>query len=306
MRDYWMTQSLLQVMGWGYVAVVLIALLIAAWAPRRNPHKALWVLIVLGVGSILPIKSYQQYEEQNQMAEARKQQYAKAKALFDARCKGSGERIYQTVNGVEGFLWQKWRPEDINYGDQFRLSDPYGRDCGGEACIKNMLRVTTGENLNPEDAKERANGYGFIESIDPADGMKYRYAGVITSVHKRSAEQIEQYRKNTGSEPALDVYGFAIKKDPVKEFSARYGVTWVDISTPEDREYWVAGGVIRITDLQTQKIIAERFGYLMDPGQGSTSGQRSPWAWARSSVSTCPSVDGHNFKFIRAVLNPKH
>ncbi|MFD1841405.1 hypothetical protein [Paracidovorax cattleyae] len=304
MRDYWLTQSLLQAVGWGYVLAVVIALLLAGWAPRRNKVKVLAVLVVLVVASILPIKGYRQYRDQQQIAQERKERYQKAKALFDERCKGGGEKIYETVENVNGFLWQRWRPSEINYGDQFALTDPYGRNCGGEECIKPMLRVISGEELNLEDASRHADGYRFVETINPVSGEKYKYTAVVKSIHKRTPEQMEDYRKNIGKEPVSDVYGFSLEKELVKSFSARYGVTWDDISTPEDRAYWIAGGAIRITDLQTRKVIAERIGYLMDPGQGNTAGDRGPWPWARSSEYVCPSVDKHNINFIRSVLKP--
>lgn len=302
MRDYWLTQSLLQAVGWGYFLAVVIALLLAGWAPRRGKAKVLAVLGVLLVAAILPIKGYRQYQEQQQITQERKERYQKAKALFDERCNGAGEKIYKTVENVDGFLWRRWRPSEINYGDQFKLTDPYGRECGGEECIKPMLRVVSGVELNVEDARRHANGYRFVETINPISGDGYKYIGVVKSIGKRTPEQMEQYRKNTGKEPTADLYGFSLEKELVKSFSARYEVTWDDISTPEDRAYWIAGGVIRITDLQTKKVIAERTGYLMDPGQGSTAGQRSPWSWARSSGYVCPSVDEHNINFIRSVL----
>lgn len=230
--------------------------------------------------------------------------YQKAKALFDERCKGAGEKIYERVENVDGFVWKRWRPSEINYGDQFKLTDPYGGDCGGEECIKPMLRVVSGAALNPDDAKRHADGYGFVETINPINGDRYKYIGVVKSVHRRTRQEMEQFRNNTGGEPVADVYGFALERKRVQSFGSRYEVTWDDISTPDDRAHWIAGGVIRITDLQDKKIIAERTGYLMDPGQGSTAGQRSPWPWARSSGYVCPSVDKHNINFIRSVLVP--
>lgn len=234
MRDYWLTHSLLQAVGWGYLLVVVIALLLAGWAPRRNKVKVLAVLAVLVIASILPIKGYRQSMAQQQIKKERKECYQKAKALFDERCKGAGEKIYETVENVDGFLWQRWRPSEINYGDQFGLTDPYGIDCGGEECFKPMLRVVSGAKLNLEDASRHADGYRFVETINPISGNGYKYTAVVKSIHKRTPEQMEQYRKNTGKEPVSDVYGVSLEKKLVKIFSARYGVTWDDISTPED------------------------------------------------------------------------
>ena len=294
--------DILRGLGWLYIGLIVVLVGVALWFPERWWQKVISVIVVL---LIFIGPAYLRNREKQQLVDERKAHYEKAKALFEARCKTAGEKIFRTVENVEGFVWEKWRPLEINYGSQFKLTDPYGRDCGGEECIKPMLRVTSGAELNAEDFKRHAGGYSFVETIDPADNIMYRYTGVVTSVKKRTVEQMAEYRKNTGREPTVDVYGFALNRETVEAFVARYRVTWDDVSTPEDRNYWIAGGAIRIVDIQTGEVIAERTGYLMDPGQGSTNGQRSPWTWARSSTKACPSVDGHNLKFIQSVLEPK-
>jgi len=54
----------------------------------------------------------------------------KAEAMFAERCKNAGEKIYRTVDDVEGIFLMKLRPSEINYGEQFKMDDPYGRDLG--------------------------------------------------------------------------------------------------------------------------------------------------------------------------------
>lgn len=283
MRDYWMTQSLLQVMGWGYVAVVLIALLIAAWAPRRNPHKVVWVLIVLGVGSILPIKSYQQYEEQKQMGEARKQQYAKAKALFDERCKTAGEKIYKTIDNVDGIkiIRDKYVGSDVPM--QFRLNNPYGGACDGDSCIAMYLIDTSMVPVN-----------GDVRSGRYEQNKKRIYQFV--EVGEGESSELRRYTKLNSSSP--------LEVQSVLQGKARYGVILSDVSTPEDRSLWIAGGSIKVIDLMTREVLAERTGYLLDPGQGSTDGQRSPWDWARVHGNACPSIAQHNQVFVEKVIRP--
>jgi hypothetical protein len=90
-------------------------------------------------------------------------------------------------------------------------------------------------------------------------------------------------------------------------------VTYDDISTREDREYWIAGGALKVIDLETNEVIAERIGYMMDRGQGDISGGRSPWPLAASHA--CPSFPvapgGQPFKayqsrdFVEKVLHIK-
>ncbi|GKT02455.1 hypothetical protein AVKW3434_23720 [Acidovorax sp. SUPP3434] len=301
MRDYWMTQSLLQVMGWGYVAVVLLALLIAAWAPRRNPHKALWVLIVLAVGSILPIKSYRQYQGQKQIGEARKQQYTKAKALFDERCKTAAEKINRTFENVEGVVWMKWRSDGLNK-DQYALDDPYGKDCSGEGCIYQLL--LGGYGSEGKLLTDFPRGYKFVETTDPRDGARYRYTGVFKRASDVTNEYFSAHVKSTGHGADSDGRFFALERKTVTDFAAKFGIAWEDISTREDRDYWIAGGLLRIINVSSHEVIAERRGYLMDTGQGSTDGFRDPWGWAKTYAPQCPSRQENAWSFVNKVLHP--
>jgi hypothetical protein len=43
---------------------------------------------------------------------------------------------------------------------------------------------------------------------------------------------------------------------------------------------------LKVIDLQTNEVMAERIGYMMDRGQGNKSGGRSPWLLAASNA--CP------------------
>jgi hypothetical protein len=101
-----------------------------------------------------------------------------------------------------------------------------------------------------------------------------------------TSDAIEKYRREKGTEVPDDIYWFGLQRTPIEKFSARYGITWEDISAREDREQWIAGGSIKVINLQNNELIAERVGYMMDRGLGSTAGFRSPWAYARDMA--CP------------------
>jgi hypothetical protein len=101
------------------------------------------------------------------------------------------------------------------------------------------------------------------------------------------------------------------RKDTIVEIVtpvSRYGVEWEDISKPEDRQRWVAGSRFRILDLDRNVVMAERIGYLIEPGFGSRAGARSPWAASRRPRgTTCPQIDGtyDDRLFALKVLRPK-
>lgn len=291
--------DILRAIGWLYLCLIAVLVGVALWFPQRWWQKAIGVLVVL---LVFMGPAYLRNRERSQQVDVQKARYAAAKTLFDERCKTAGEKIYRTVDGIEGFVWERWRPTEINFDHQFELTDPYGRDCGGEECIKQMLRVTSGQQLNPEEARLYANGYGFIETIDPQDHIAYRYSGTIRLHDSWTPEKIAAHKAATGADVPSFSYRFALKRQPITTFTARYSVTWDDVSTPEDRNYWIAGGLIRITDRQTKEIIAERIGYLMDSGQGDKGGQRSPWTWAQGYTVGCPSTKEHNLTFIQKIL----
>ncbi len=231
--------------------------------------------------------------------DATKSKLDAATANFEARCKGAGEKITRTVENVDGVVWMKWRDKyDVNDDyDQFKLSDPYGRDCRQRECIQQLLRLTSGLENDPQKKTPYYNGYRYVESIDPADGQRFRFTLSLPP-----------------KDPKLKSLPDAVmKEEPIAKPTARYGITWDDTSTREDREHWIAGSSIKVIDLQTNEVIGERVGYMMDRGQGSTAGFRTPWLAAPDTA--CPEFkrapSGHafmghrNHQFIFSVLKPK-
>lgn len=202
---------------------------------------------------------------------------AKAEAMFRERCKTAGERIYRTVENVEGIFLMKVRPSELNYEDQFAMTDPYGDDLGGEGYIKSFLRgeYQTTHSGSPHLGSPPRLGYGYVELVDSKDGKRYRYTGRIDEPWTYDNSYSKTYKR------------FVLDKVVAREGGARYAVTYEDISTYEDRKYWIAGSSLKVIDLQNNEVIAERIGYMMDRGQGDKSGGRSPWLIAANNA--CPS-----------------
>ena len=280
-----------------YWVLALGALFYALKSPRTLRNKVLATLAVVFVFGYLPGSSIvRSYVARNSLAEAM--------AHFEMRCKTAGEKVTRTVENVDGVVWMKWRDAAPNFDDQFKLDDPFGKDCGGEDCIAQLLRVTSGADLNPEEAQRHRTGYRFVETTNPVDGNRVRYTAAIGIVHRRTPDQIEQYKKNQGLDPGPNVYGFLLERQPIAAYTAGFGVTWDDVSTTEDRKRWIAGGSVKVIDLSNNELVAERIGFLFDRGLGSTGGARSPWSWARAYGPACPPIVRLNAAFLTSVLQP--
>jgi hypothetical protein len=116
-------------------------------------------------------------------------------------------------------------------------------------------------------------GYRYIEALDPKDGKRYRYTGSMKVVGTKDATAPNiQLRLKRDPNYDLNNYEFRLDRVPAPGSAPRYGVTYDDISTREEREYWIAGSSLKVIDLQTNEVMAERIGYMMDRGQGDTGG----------------------------------
>lgn len=214
--------------------------------------------------------------------ESPRERLAKAEAMFQERCKTAGEKIYRTAENVEGVFLMKIRPPEINFGNQFAMTDPYGNDSGGDSYIKTFLTGYHSKSDRPVRGAPPRLGYQFVEAIDPADGNRYRYTGT-----KRDVTHVSSILMGGDGKTTFVTKDFVLDKTPASDAPPRYGVTYVDISTREEREYWIAGSWLKVIDLRTNEVIAERIGYMMDRGQGNTSGGRSPWLLAANDA--CPT-----------------
>jgi hypothetical protein len=237
---------------------------------------------------------------------------AKAEALFKERCQTAGEKIHRTADKVDGIFLMKLRLTS-NYGKQYEMDDPYGHDSTGDEYFNSFLvgRNQKGSLSRREDAVQQ--GFRYIEALDPQDGKRYRYTGGMKIVGKKdtSAYNVQiELKRNPNYD--LNIYAFVLEKTPATGPQPRYGVTYDDISTREDRDYWIAGSSLKVIDLKTSEVMAERIGYMMDRGQGNTAGARAPWSLAARNA--CPEfpIDGsrqsyqvgQTRNFVEKVLKP--
>ncbi|MBL0209277.1 MAG: hypothetical protein IPP84_15480 [Propionivibrio sp.] len=82
------------------------------------------------LGVLLTLSTLPALAQKPLTAEDAKARLAKAEAMFQGRCKKSGEFIHKTAENVDGILLLKIRGQ-TSRGDQYKMDDPYGQDFGG-------------------------------------------------------------------------------------------------------------------------------------------------------------------------------
>lgn len=287
MRDYWFTQDLLRAAGIGFILLSLAGIGLALWLPKKWWGKLLAVVAV-GVLIAIPVRKAgkeMSAEAQEQQAREKdyKERYAKAKALFDERCKTAGEKVYRTVDNVEGVMLLKVRLHDDGGSHPMMAGAAAAHESYGDYYIRSFLlferddAMFPGRTLVEDTSPSSRPGYRFVEVTDPKDGKRYRYT--------LTADMRVQREETNGQAP-------------------RYAVTFDDIINPDERKYWIAGSIVKVIDLQTQETMGEFMRYVMDVGQGSQAGQRLPWNFAHG-CNMATSYGSHSPRFFAdQVLKP--
>lgn len=253
--------SVLRGIGLLYWVLAIGAVVLAIRYGKGARGKIIWATVAIAVFAYLPGKAM---IEQHQRDTYAKEAWAYFKKLCDEK---SGEKIYKTYTGVKSVLVVKPLPPatEKDLYDRFWYGDPYSNATPWSERGDTAARRLTGDSRRSDGVVQR--GLDFVE-IKNESGSGYTRINRAVSNDKNSVrEQIEQ---------------------PV----SKLGVAWEDISKPEDRKYWVAGSRMRVVDLTDNSIVAERIGYFIEAGFGSTAGQRRPWLTSRGPNTTCPSVAG--------------
>lgn len=197
-------------------------------------------------------------------------------AMWQERCKKAGEFIHRTVEGVEGIYLINIRTAyNVNHGDgpgdQFKLSDPYGKDSSEDNYILNFIQgyyYRTPETTPKIAGAPPRIGYRYVEAVDYKDGKLTRYTSRVEEPWQTDKSYLKGYTR------------FVLDRTPIAQRTARYGVKFEDISTREEREHWIAGSSLKVIDLETQEVIAERVGYMVDWAQGESG-------WVPVTVVVC-------------------
>ena len=171
------------------------------------------------------------------MKEAAEKRYNEARAVFDEQCKKAGEKIYRTVDNVDGVILLKVWEENDTEDYWGKLNDPmweYAADIGssGKSYIGKFVH------------KYYKNTIGDI-----IEEMGYKYVDVPNG---------EQFTHYTGKYNGDNWWRDTSNEEIISKSSARYAVTFETDVNPELRKYWVAGVTFKIIDLQNNELLAEK------------------------------------------------
>jgi hypothetical protein len=267
--------DLVRGIGWILWGLIALGLWWALSKPETVAGKVICTAVVLAVPvAILGPTAYRNYEY--------RKRYEVANAHFDERCKTAGEKIYRTVEGVEGI--QLW---GMREGEQHRNAwNPDWQAAGmpnaptDEGYVSNFLSYEN--NLNPGNER----GTLGSKAINPI-ARGFRFVDV-----KKPDGGYVRYRVNTNRPDTSAPY---LTTEAVSTSDARYAVDYKDISTPEGRAEWVAGGQVRVIDTQTGELMAEMIAFGFERGFGSKAGARQPWRFAKH----CKASVGERYQSVR-------
>lgn len=193
--------------------------------------------------------------------------------------KYGGDKIYRTVDNVEGVFQMKARNPDPDkqWADQYGMVEPWALAFGD----RDDSAVKLGTH---------GRGYWFVEQqpvFGQGDAPPFRRRVLVdTGLKVRDKYPYGDH---------LDDPLLTAKQISVKNLLSRYGYTTEDLTTPELRKRWIGGGKLTIIDLQTKEVLAEWTDYYR------ATGPQVKMAWASGvSCRRGESIPG----FIRSVLRP--
>lgn len=262
-------RDLFKAIGYVYVAIVFIGLGLALWLPKRLWEKLVLAVAVLSLASIIPLQQKQVEQKQQVQVDEFKQRYDKAKAVFDEKCKGAGEKIYKTVDNLEGVLLLNIRQaaehKHPNWPD---AGHPY--EYGGDSYVESFLSFEYETQYLDPKKKMPAGMRGQLYFYKADRGSLMMNGFEFVDVKQADGKVLRYQREGAGENSRL------INKQVLAK-PARYAVAIENSLDPEERKHWVAGTKVIVKDTKTGEILAERQAYAFEPGLGSTVGFRTPW-----------------------------
>lgn len=240
-----------------------------AGAHRSRPRFASWIgcglllsALAAGCAPTMPEPG-----EWNSFAEKKAQ--ARFKELCDTQ---AGEHIYKTVDNVEGYLWVSAWPD-------------------------------IGDLWSPEHIRQLNDQYGLINPFDYCDTCLIGFAGLLGSPNQGYSyvefKHVDGRIDVRTGPPSLK--SRLPRPHAVDQSRSRYVVSFEPIGSVADRVLWIGGGHLKIHDVKTGELLAERLGFVRgNPGLQRLSATTGPWA----QVFRCQAAPASYVDFTVRVLRP--
>jgi len=201
-----------------------------------------------------------------------------ARKIFYDRCATAGEKVYKTVDNVEGILLLNVRGMNNNGYEGYDLHWP-------DAAL-------------PREASRDSYIHGFLKKVygddDKSKGSKYKY--YFDYVDVKEEHEIMRYRIDTENNGKL-------KKEPSPPELARYAVYFTNHDNMEDRKIGIAGTTITIADSFTGEKMAESTSYAFIRFRLGSAKSKN---WY--NAIKCPKNKSETYvtrNFVNQVIKPK-
>lgn len=260
--------TLVSILYWG--AAIGLAYFVMSWFKKKFVVPGL-VVIALAFG-YLPFTIYQETKAREEYAKA-------AWAHFKKLCtEKAGIKVYKTVKDVKSVLITKPRPtvsaDERELFDQFWRGDQYGgiTITNGTEAVAYELLAPIGQ-VESKSGVWRSTGASVFQYVEGYEYTKY------------PQQRLMRYSRATDGR---------ISSDPIENPTSGFDLEWNDISTLDDRKYWIAASHWRAIDRKSGEVLGERTAFAIEPGFGSRAGQRRAWLFAIRPDSTCPPIEQMN------------
>lgn len=283
-----------------FAITLVVAWLLSSHFKIKKIYKTIISLLAACMVSLFWIIPAEKAEQQRiAKYNDRKEKYEAAKAVFDEQCKKAGEKIYRTVDNVDGVMLinligeKEVRKQDAMWEDAaINLIPLYPYTA--EGYIDTFLSYDVDYNVPDQKYHYWTNGYKFVDVLKKNDNSNID-ENIVTRYTK--VEPIKDSELNREFQPV----------NP-----ARYAVILEKNVDTELRKHWIAGATIKIIDRQTNELLAEKSIFAFDPLQGATSDRGAPWSRADTcqEMSVIKEQGTGNFitpisNFVFTVLTPK-
>ncbi len=240
------------------------------------------------------------------------------RALFDERCKTvAGEKIYRTIEDVEGIVLLKVRPKrsDADLSSRDWPGAAFAREWTEKGYIQTFLWYENASLLNgvplpiSPDRRGYLNttpsnlpGYGYVDVADEKTGEVWRYSGSERVVPTVSSPLVG------GDGKTHMVKRYVLDRNPAPKDRPRYGVTYEDHVISEERALGLASSTVKVLDIKTQEVLGEMTMYAWTPGvlnmgpRGSASAV--PWLSAYTCGNLSNTAGTKTRLFVDRVLKP--